>query len=101
MSYDIVSKKVEKIILYFRRGMNATINERAYFCIICDKATDVSKIEQMSFTVRHCSDDFEINEDFIGVFPCDGGLDADALLGYIKDIMRRCTFKLANKPFGF
>ena len=93
MSYDIISEQVEKIVLVCRRVVNATINQRSFFCIICDEATDVSKIEQISFTVRHCSDDYDIKEDFIGVYPCDGGLTADALLVNIQDIMRRCTFK--------
>ena len=45
----------------------------------------------MSFSVRHCTDVYEISEDFVGVLPCDEGLTSEALLKYVKDIMVRCS----------
>ena len=35
-----------------------------------------AKTEHMSFLLRHCSDDYNVREDFIGIIPCDKGLDA-------------------------
>jgi len=51
--------------------------------------SDISKIEQVSFSVR--TDVYEISEDFVDVLPCDEGLTFEALLKYVKDIMVRCS----------
>ena len=51
------------------------------------------KTEQLSFSVRYCTDTYDIHEDFIGVLPCDNGLKSEALLGYIDDILARCIME--------
>ena len=75
------------------------INECNFFSVICNEAIDISKTEQLSFSVRHCNKNYEIEEDFIGIYPCDSGLNAVALLSYIKDITTRCSFT-ADKLIG-
>ena len=55
--------------------------------------TDNLKTVQLPFWVRHCNRNYEIEEDFIGIYPCDNGLHSDALLRYIKDIKSRISFK--------
>ena len=92
LSKDIICEQEEMLVLHCRRELLNDINECHFFSIICDEATDISKTEQMSFSVRHCNRNYEIEEDFIGIYPCDSGLDADALLSYIKDIITRCSF---------
>ena len=59
-----------------------------YFCsILADESSDVSKKERLSFCVRTCTDEYEVSEDFIGIFECVEGLSSNALLKYTKDIL--------------
>ena len=89
MSHDIINEQQEIMVLACRRALNTEINERPFYSIICDEATDIAKTEQMSFSLRHC-DEYNVREDCIGIIPCDKGLDADSLILYIQDILTRC-----------
>ena len=40
----------------------------------------------MSLSTRYCTDDYEVKEDFIGIYECREGVKTDALFEYIKDI---------------
>ena len=90
-SHDILEEQEQLLVLGCRRELLEEINNRPFYAIICDEASDISKIEQLSFSIRHVNDKYEIREDFIGIVPCDSGLDADALLKYINDIICRCN----------
>ena len=53
-------------------------------------------------SIRHVDDDYTIHEDFIGMLPCDSGIDANALFNYINDIICRCNLdikKLTGSAF--
>ena len=67
------------------------IDASKFYAIICDESSDISKTEQLSFSVRHCTENYITLEDFIGVMPCDGGLSSEALLKYVQDILVRCN----------
>lgn len=56
----------------------------------------------MSLSVRHCAEQYEVKEDFIGIYECREGVTSDALLEYIKDILIKCqldTRKLVGMTF--
>ena len=65
-SHEIISEQEESIVLKARRELLVEIHSSSFYSIICDEAIDFSKTEQLSFTVRHCKDDYDIKEDFIG-----------------------------------
>ena len=78
------------------RALVKQINSNNFFSIICDEASDFSKLEQLSFSVRSasCNNSYETVENFIGILPCDQGLTSDALLKYIQDILTRCNMDM-------
>ncbi|XP_028414610.1 zinc finger MYM-type protein 1-like [Dendronephthya gigantea] len=101
-SHDILNEQERLIVLNARRTLVEEINSNNFFSIICDEASDISKLEQLSFSVRTCNNSYETTENFIGVLSCDQGLTSDALLKYIHDIMLRCnmdTKKLVGTAF--
>ena len=63
-----------------------------FFAIICDESSDISKTEQMPFSIRHCNDAYEVFEEFVGILPCDEGVASEALLKYVRDLLTRCCF---------
>ena len=67
------------------------MHSSSFYSSICDEAIDFSKTEQLSFTVLHCKFDYDVKEDFIGVFPCTGGVTSEALLKYVKNLLVRCN----------
>ena len=102
LSHDILVEQEEALVLSARRRLIDEINASKFYAIICDESSDISKTEQLSFSVRHCTENYDILEDFIGVMPCDGGLSSEALLKYVQDILVRCnidTQKMAGMAF--
>lgn len=102
-SHEILNEQERLIVLNARRALVEEINSNNFYSIICDEASDISKQEQLSFSVRTCNNSYETCESIIGMLSCDEGLTSDALLKYIKDILLRCnmdTHKLVGTSFG-
>ena len=96
MSHEILTEQEELLVLKARRSLINEINASGCYGIICDESSDISKTEQLSFSVRYCTDTYEISEAFIGVMPCDEGLTSERLLTYVNDIMVRCNMDTNN-----
>ena len=64
MSHGILSEQEELLVLRARRSLISEINANGFYAIICDESSDRSKIEQVSFSVGHCTEVYEISEDF-------------------------------------
>ena len=71
-----------------------------FFCILFTIITSMNFIiiinrlfqnKAALFTIRHCKDDYDVKEDFIGVFPCAGGVTSKALFKYVKDMLVGCN----------
>ena len=58
-----------------------------------DKTTDVSNREQVVVCIRWVSDDFDVQEDFIGLSQVDK-IDANTLVAVIKDVFLRLNISL-------
>ena len=91
MSHDILAEQEEMLVLSARKRLLNDVNASEFYSIICDESSDISKTEQLSFSVRHCSETYEIFEDFLGVMSCDRGLTSEALMKCVKDILIRCN----------
>lgn len=89
-SHEILNEQERLIVLDARRRLVEEI-KTDYYTIICDEASDISKVEELSFSVCNCNNSYETFEDFLGVVPCDEGLTSDALLKYIQNILLRCS----------
>ena len=90
-SHEILNEQERLIVLDPRRRLFEEINVNNFYSITCDEASDILKVDQLSFTVRTCNDSYKTSEDFLGILPCDEGLTSDALLKYIQDILLRCS----------
>ena len=86
-SHEILNEQERLIVLNARRRLFEEINVNNFYSITCDEASDILKVDQLSFTVRTCNDSYKTSEDFLGILPCDEGLTSDALLKYIQDIL--------------
>ena len=92
MPHEVLEEQEKDLVLSARNELINEIRNAKFFSIIYDESTDMSKTEQLTFSVRYCSYEYEVKDAFIGIIPCDNGLTSEALLGYIKDIMIRCSF---------
>ena len=53
-----------------------------------DEATDSSNVEQMVFCLRYVDDDFDVHEEFIGLYSLES-TDASNILKAVQDVMLR------------
>ena len=67
--------------------MLQTIRSNNFYAILADESSDVTKLEQLSCTVRSCDEHYNVKEDFVGIFECSNGISADALITYITDML--------------
>ena len=88
--HDVLVEQEQMLVLNARRHLMNSILRKAFYSILSDQSSDVSKKEQLSISVRVCNENFEVSEDFVGIYECSQGLSSDALLHYTKDILLRC-----------
>ena len=87
--HDVLMEQEQMLVLNARRLLMKNILNKAFYSILADESSDVSKKEQLSFSVRICDDNYEVSENFVGIYECSQGLSSDALLHYTKDILLR------------
>ena len=68
--------------------------KKEFYSIFADESSDVSKknfhpMYQNKFSVKTCTDDYEVFEDVVGTFECVEGFSSDSLLKYTNDILLR------------
>ena len=78
------------LVLEARRDLLDRIRQCEFFSILHDELSDDTKKEQLSCSIRTCNDQYEVSEDFIGIFECSQDLTSDALLSYMEDMLLRC-----------
>ena len=60
-------KQEQMLVLNARRHLMNIILSKAFYSILSDESSDVSKKEQLSFSVRICNENYKVSEDFVGV----------------------------------
>ena len=88
-AHDILDEQKRMLLLKARRSLLEGILEKDFYSILADESADVFKKEQLCFSVRTCNDDYQVSENFLGIFECTEGLSSDALLKYATDILLR------------
>ena len=88
--HNILMERQQMLVLNARSLLMNNILSKTFYSILADESSDVSKKEQLSFSVRICDDNYEVSENFVGIYECSQGLSSDALLHYTKDILLRC-----------
>ena len=63
-----------------------------------DKTTDISNREQSTIVIRRVAQDFQVHEEFIGLYNVPP-IDSATLVGMIKDVMIRMNLSI-NKIRG-
>lgn len=77
------------------RTILTSIKTSMWFSIIADEATDVSRNEQMSLTIRWTDNSYQIFEEPIGLVQLPD-TKADTIFGVIKDLLIRCSLSLSQ-----
>lgn len=90
-SHDVLQEQEQLLVLEARRSILREIQKKPFYAILGDESTDVTKLEQFYFSVRSCNDNYEVKEDFIGIYECNTGVSSDALVENVKDILLRCN----------
>ena len=62
---------------------------------MADETTDTSNKEQVVIVLRHVDSDFEVHEDFIGLYVV-GSINSKTLTSVIKDTIQRLMLSLSN-----
>ena len=94
VSHSLLGEQQEMLVLEARRALNMELQSVKFYVTTVDEPTDISKSEHMSLSVRHCTEQYDVKEEFIGICQCREGATTDALFEYIKDILIRCQLDL-------
>ena len=86
-SHNILQEQEQLLVLDARCTVWQTIRSNNFYAILADESSDVTKLEQLSFTVRSCDKHYTV-KDFVGIFECSNGISADALITYITDVIK-------------
>ena len=95
ISPDIINEIIGLMGNSVLRDLLANIKSSLWFSIIVDEATDISKNEQMSLSIRWTDDNYQIHEEPLGLYQLP---DTKAITIYksIKDILTRCSLPLSQ-----
>ena len=90
-----IQNEILKIMAHdILRNITSKIRSANFFSIMIDETVDVANKEQCIFVVRWV-DDFDVHEEFLGLYECDR-TTGDYLVLLIKDMLKRFNFSLAN-----
>ena len=77
------------------RQIASSIHSSPFYTIMVDETTDVSNQEQVVLCIRWVSSDFEVHEEFMGLYSVES-TRADTLISVIKDVFLRFNFPLSK-----
>ena len=92
ISPDIINELMGQSVL---RQLLVEIRRSWCFSILADEATDVSRHEQMSLSIRWVDNNFIIHEDVLGLIQLPD-TKAKTIFSAIKDILIRCSLPLSQ-----
>ena len=72
------------------------VKEAKFYCTICDKASDASNKEQLSFCLGYVNDDGDICEDFVKLIHCKSGLTGKDLYNEVTETLSSFDPDLKN-----
>ena len=77
------------------RSIVSDIQSSSWFSIIADEATDISRNEQMSLSIRWTDDNYQIYEECLGLVQLPD-TKADTIFGLLKDVLIKCSLSLGQ-----
>ena len=94
-SHEIQNEMPATMALQVLRDVAKNLQSSSYFCIMIDKTTDASNVEQVVLVFRWVDDDLAVHEEFIGLYQSDS-IDAKSLVAIIRDTLLRMNLKIEN-----
>ena len=95
MSPVIINEMIKLMGNDLLRNLLVRIREAEWFAILADETADIANHEQLSFSIRWVTHDYEIHEDFIGLVHVPR-ITSDVITSAIKDILIRCALPLSQ-----
>jgi len=97
MSHDIITELIALMGQRLLRQLLHNIQQVSppwyhWYGLMADEASDSANKEQLNVTIRWVDDDYEVNEDLIGLF-CLPATSADIICTGIKDVLLRCQLR--------
>ena len=77
------------------RKITEMLHKSPFLTVMIDETTDVTNQEQVTIIIRWIKDDFEVNEEFIGLYAVPR-IDAATLFSVIKDTLTRLNLSFRN-----
>ena len=77
------------------REVLKSIHEADFYTIMCDETTDNTAKEQAVICIRHVSDDYEVSEDFIGLYQIDS-IKSETIFEMEKDVLSRIGLPISK-----
>ena len=91
MQNDIIQVMALEIL----RKVAASICDAPFYTIMADETTDKSNREQVVLCIRLVTENFEVREDFIGLYVVEAtAIDAKTLILVMKDVLQRLNLSL-------
>ena len=87
-SPEIQNEVIKLMGVSILRKVVADCHVSPFLTIMADETTDVSNQEQVTLFVRWVTEDFEVREEFLGLYSV-ASIDADTLVSVIKDVFLR------------
>ena len=95
LSHEIESEMLQCLSHALLRQLTDDIRLDAYYAIIVDETTDISSKEQVTMCIRHVDNNWNVFEDFIGMYATNR-TDAATLTQVISDILLRLNLPMCN-----
>ena len=97
-SADMQNEMIRVMAFQVLREIAERLHSTKFYTIMADETTDAANHEQVVICIRWVNDDFEVHEEFIGLYKVDS-IDAVTLVKVIKDVLQRLNLSL-NKMKG-
>ena len=94
-SHDIQNEMLKIMALQILRHMFKSIRDSGWYANMADECTDMANKKQFTICIRWAGEDMQDHEDFIGLYEMEK-IDADSLVGAIKDTLVRMIIQLTN-----
>lgn len=95
LSHDVENEMLQRLSHTVLRQIADDVRRDGYYAIIVDETTDVSTVEQVSICIRHVDDDWNVSEDFVGMYATER-TDAATLTKVVTDVLLRLNLSVCQ-----
>lgn len=93
-SGEVQNEIIKVMALRVLGNIISSFQEALFYTIMVDETADISNREQVVICIRWVTDNFVVNEEFIGLYVVDK-IDAATLVNVIKDVLCRLNIPLS------